>query len=117
VQAVGEHVNGLSMTNAISAAVSQDGSLLFNGQPRGICGDAIRSASLQQVQMFRTILTEISPEQTTRLTEIMGVGGISAEQHVQDYLDAGATAVGMATAAMLEPMTALHIRRQRAERT
>lgn len=108
IRSVGAHVNGLAMTNSIAARVRKpNGELLFAGQPRGICGGAIRSESISQVRMFDHLLRELS----IRL-DLIGVGGISEASHVESYLQAGASAVGIATAAMLKPGIALEIRRQ-----
>lgn len=105
---VGPFINGLAMTNSIAAKVSDsNGDLLFDGQRRGICGDAIRNASIDQVRMFRELLSAL-PFQI----DLIGVGGISTAAHVRDYLSAGATSVAIATAAMLNPNIALPIREQ-----
>lgn len=111
-QALVAHVapfaSGLAMTNSIAATVkSSDGSLLFGGQSRGICGDAIREASCHQVKMFADAVAKSGDN-----LDIVGVGGISTAQHVQDYLTAGAASVGIATAAMTNPNVAIDIRSQ-----
>lgn len=109
VDAVAPSVNGLAMTNAISASVrSSGGELLFDGQSRGICGDAIRDASVHQVAMFADVI-----ERTQAPLHIVGVGGISTLAHVEQYLSAGASSVAMATAPMVTPDVALEIREQR----
>lgn len=111
LQQVGPHINGLAMTNAISAKVQDtSGRLMFAGQSRGICGDAIREASVAQVRMFRQL-----PETSNYGIDLMGVGGISTAAHVRQYLQAGAGCVGLATAPMLNPDVALEIRQRLAE--
>lgn len=95
---VGPSISGFAMTNSISAKVrAADGSLLFGGRSRGICGDAIRDASVSQVAMFAEQIAE-----QKMAVELVGVGGISSADHVRQYLDAGATSVGIATAAMID---------------
>ncbi len=42
--------------------------------------------------------------------EIIGVGGIFNATHVRQYLSAGATAVQLATAPMLNPLVAVEIK-------
>ena len=101
-------IDGLVMTNSIPAHVRDpQGKLLFEGNSRGICGDAIRVASIQQVAMFRDLIRE-----RNNALSLIGVGGISDRNHVQSYLDAGAECVGIATAAMCDPGVALSIRDQ-----
>lgn len=105
---VGPYINGLAMTNSIAAKVTGlNGESLFNGQSRGICGAAIRSASTDQVRMFRELLSR-----SDRSIDIIGVGGISAAEHVTSYLSAGATSVALATAAMLNPNVGTEIRKE-----
>ncbi|MEQ1830588.1 MAG: hypothetical protein ABL921_31845, partial [Pirellula sp.] len=80
----------------------------FEGQARGIGGQAIRSASLAQVKRFRQIALRrqrISPA-------LIGVGGVGNAHDVHQYLNAGASSVHIATAAMLQPDIAIHIRSQ-----
>ena len=95
------------MTNSIATkVVGADGQLLFDGQRRGICGDATRQASLRQTALF-------TEQATTRNMDVclIGVGGAGAAEHVRDYLLAGAGAVQLATAAMVDPGVGLRIRR------
>jgi len=110
IRPVGRHVNGLAMTNSIAATVVDDhGTLLFDGQPRGICGDVIREASVSQIRLFRNVLSGSDAE---RRLELVGVGGISTADHVVGYLDAGASSVALATAAMTNPDVGNSIRQQ-----
>ena len=47
LEALAPHVNALAMTNSVAAVVSgDDGQTYFDGQPRGICGEATRQASI-----------------------------------------------------------------------
>ncbi|QDT12159.1 hypothetical protein [Planctomycetes bacterium K23_9] len=105
--AVGPHVNAIAMTNSIAAVVRQGSDDLFGGMPRGICGDATRTASIAQVQMFANVIGELGLS-----TELIGVGGISQAAHVQAYLAAGASICQLATSAMLNPAVAAEIRQQ-----
>ncbi len=104
--AVGPFINGLAMTNSIAAKVaSEDGTLMFDGHARGVCGQATLAASVAQTRMFRSAVN------AAKLTlDLIGVGGISSAMDVQEYLLAGATSVGIATAAMTDPQIALRIR-------
>ena len=44
-------------------------------------------------------------------TRIIGVAGISTARHAREYLDAGAEAVQLATAVMVDPLAGCRIRR------
>lgn len=107
LDAVGEMIDAIAMTNSIATTVRADDNLLFDGQRRGICGDATRAASTAQVALFARLLRERGSD-----VELIGVGGASTAAHVRDYLSAGASAVHIATAAMVDPHVALEIRRE-----
>ena len=81
------------------------GRLLFDGQPRGICGEATREASLAQTG----VMAELIRERNLKM-RLIGVGGASTASHVRDYVAAGAHAVHLATAAMVDPGVAIAIR-------
>lgn len=103
--------DGLVMTNSVAARVRDHrGNWLFDGQPRGICGEAIRNASVAQVRRFADIC-----RRRNLSLQLVGVGGVSTAQHVLEYLSAGAAAVHLATAAMLDPAVGLRIRRELAQ--
>jgi dihydroorotate dehydrogenase (NAD+) catalytic subunit len=106
IDAVTPFANALSMTNCIAATVTNEhGESLFGGQPRGIGGSAIREASIAQVARFARIC-----RQKNDATRIIGVGGIYTAEHVRQYLAAGAEAVHLATAVMLDPQVGVRIR-------
>ncbi|MCA9068369.1 MAG: hypothetical protein KDA84_05575, partial [Planctomycetaceae bacterium] len=99
-------VDAFAMTNSVAALVqTPDGDLLFDGKRRGICGDATRSASKTQAEMFARLIAARGDK-----TRVIGVGGISSADHVQEYLQSGAEAVQIATAAMVDPTIGLKIR-------
>jgi dihydroorotate dehydrogenase len=107
-------VTAVAATNCIVAKIfDREGRGLFEGQPRGIAGKAILDASVRQ--------TELIAEQIARLglgLRVIGVGGIFTAGDVRRYLAAGAEAVQLATAAMIDPEIGLTIRRdfERGER-
>lgn len=107
-------VNGLAMTNSISAHVQEDGGdLLFDGQQRGICGDATRDTSISQVKLFSELCEALVANGRIaqhQRPQLIGVGGISAAEHVESYLRAGADSVAMATAAMTNPEIGISLR-------
>jgi len=106
LDAVGGPADALAMTNSIASAVEGDGGrLLFDGQQRGICGAAIRDASIHQVRTF----SELCADRALQL-DLIGVGGAATAGDVHAYLDAGAHAVHIATAAMIDPAVALKIK-------
>jgi dihydroorotate dehydrogenase len=108
VESLAPCVDALAMTNSVAAVVrGRDGSTYFDGQPRGICGEATRAASIAQVRLFADLLAG-----RERRMSIIGVGGASTAAHVREYLSAGAEAVHIATAAMVDPLVGLAIRRE-----
>jgi dihydroorotate dehydrogenase len=108
VQAIGDQVSALSMVNTVATTVrSADGTLMFAGQRRGIAGDVIREVSLAQTRLFADVI-----RQRGSSVQIVGVGGIATAADVHSRLAAGAHAVHLATAAMLDPSVGLAIRRE-----
>lgn len=106
LDALAPHATALAMTNSVAAMVrANDGSLYFDGQPRGICGEATRDASLAQTRMFHELIVERQLN-----TKLVGVGGASSARDVREYLAAGAESVHIATAAMVDPLIATRIR-------
>jgi dihydroorotate dehydrogenase (NAD+) catalytic subunit len=104
-EAVAPFATALAMTNCIAAIVRQSNRApMFAGQPRGIGGDSIRAASVEQVRRFADLA-----RQRGYKTKIIGVGGISSAAHVEQYLAAGAEAVQLATAPMINPLVAIEI--------
>jgi dihydroorotate dehydrogenase len=120
LDAVGSHVDALAMVNTVATTVQRDGELLFDGQRRGIAGTAIRQASLEQVRLFAGLIrqrrglahfAESSEQNVPVPLSAAGVGGIATADDVKAHLAAGAQAVHLATAAMLDPAVGLAIRR------
>src|SRR5690606_20418077 len=96
IDAVSPSADALVMVNTISARVNGSEGLLFDGQPRGIAGPAIREASTRMIADFRRLI-----DRGQRALQLVGVGGITTLDDVQAYLQAGAHSVQLATAAML----------------
>jgi dihydroorotate dehydrogenase len=108
LEATHSYLDAMAMTNSIaSTVVGADSQLLFDGERRGICGKATLAASLEQTRMVSEITRDGGME-----LELIGVGGASCLQDIQSYLAAGAHAVHIATAAMIDPGLALEIREQ-----
>jgi dihydroorotate dehydrogenase len=108
LDAVAAHADALSMTNSIAATVTDTtGQLLFDGEKRGICGAACRTGSIEQTALFARVIRERRLD-----VQIVGVGGVANGDHLQDYLQAGAHAVHLATAAMMDPLVGVAIKRR-----
>ncbi len=106
VEELGPVVDAMAMTNSVATTVEQsDGELLFDGQPRGICGRGTYQASLTQAKHFASLIKE--KEQSVK---VIAVGGIASADQVQESLEAGAHAAHIATAAMVNPAIALEIK-------
>jgi dihydroorotate dehydrogenase len=102
------YADALAMTNSIAVQVQdRDGSTMFGGQKRGICGRATFEASVAQTRMVHQVL-----QQRGWPLQLIGVGGARDGNDVRQYLAAGSHAVHLATAAMVAPDVALRIREQ-----
>ncbi len=105
-RAVAPHADALVMVNCVSATVVDAvGRPMFDAQKRGIAGDAIRKAVLDQVRLFARVIHR----EKLRL-RLVGVGGIGTAEHVQAHTEAGTHAVQLATFAMLDPAVGMKIR-------
>ena len=105
-RAVAPHATALVMVNCITAkVVDAQGRLLFDGNARGIAGESIRQPAVDQIRLFAGVLRRHALN-----LKLVGVGGIATADHVQAHLDAGAHAVQLATAAMLDPSIGIRIR-------
>lgn len=107
LEAIGPSIDGLAMTNSVATQVRRGKSFLFEGQRRGICGTAIRDASIQQTRMLTDLI-----RQNRFQVQVIGVGGIENARDVTSYLAAGANACQIATAAMVNPRVALEIKQE-----
>jgi dihydroorotate dehydrogenase len=106
LEALAPHVDGVVTVNTVRARVAaRGGGMMFDGQPRGVAGEAIREAALSQAKLFNRIIRGRG-----LAMRVVGVGGISTARHVRAFLEAGCDAVQIATAAMLDPAVALRIR-------
>lgn len=107
VESLAPYVDALATVNCLAVpVVGEDGTPMFDGQPRGIAGRAIRAASLAQVSLLAGLIARRS-----LALGLVGVGGAATAADVAQYLAAGAEAVQIATAAMLDPGVGLAIRR------
>ncbi|MDA1051661.1 MAG: hypothetical protein O3C40_14425 [Planctomycetota bacterium] len=112
LDAIGPSINALAMTNSVATQVRDGESLVFDGQRRGICGAAIRDASIQQTRLFADLIRE------RRLNiQLIGVGGIQSAEDVTTYLSAGAEACHIATAAMVDPYLAVRLKQELVKRS
>jgi dihydroorotate dehydrogenase (NAD+) catalytic subunit len=98
--------DALVMVNCISGQVLDAHQVpLFDGQRRGIAGRAICDSAVDQVRLFSRVL-----RQQSLALRLVGVGGIATAHDVRAQQEAGAHAVQLATAAMLDPQVGLKIR-------
>jgi dihydroorotate dehydrogenase len=108
VQAVGGFATALSTVNSISASVfRRTGEPAFDGMTRGIGGDCIRDRCNSEARMLADVIRREAPG-----LRLIGVGGIASAVDVRERLTAGAHHVQLATAAMLDPLLAVHIREE-----
>ncbi|MCA8998821.1 MAG: tRNA-dihydrouridine synthase [Planctomycetaceae bacterium] len=106
VEEVAPYVDAIVSTNSIPGRVhAPDGSPLFEGNSRGICGTATREASLRQVSAICDLISRRDLH-----LKVVGVGGIETARDVRRYLDAGAESVQLASAVMHDPEVGLKIR-------
>ena len=93
-----EILTGCVMNNSIPAQIQDpDGTQRFQGQQRGVCGEATRVLSMSQTRRFAAN----EANRTDGLITI-GVGGIQSTADVDGYRQAGAESVQVATAAMVD---------------
>ncbi len=112
IAALAPYADALSMTNSVATRVrDRSGRWVFDGQRRGICGAATREASIAQTRLFHQQIAR-----TGAKLRIIGVGGVSTADDVLQYRNAGAEAVHLATAAMIDPLVGVRIRRELASR-
>ncbi|HJN83675.1 MAG TPA: hypothetical protein QF478_12885 [Verrucomicrobiota bacterium] len=108
LEAVAPFADALVMVNGVSARVRwPSGELLFEGQCRGIAGEAIRETVLWQLALFDGVIREFGFD-----VRLVGVGGLGQAEDVRACLERGCEAVQFATAAMLNPGLGLAIRRE-----
>ena len=107
LESLAPHIDAVAATNCIAATVvDEQGLPCFNGEVRGIAGAAILDASVRQIDAIAGYVARRGLPLRT-----IGVGGISTVEDVRRYLNAGAEAVQLATAAMRDPGVGIHIRR------
>ena len=93
-----EVLTGCVMNNSIPAQIQDpNGNQRFQGQQRGVCGEATRVLSMSQTRRFAAN----EANRTDGLITI-GVGGIQSTADIDGYRQAGAESVQVATAAMVD---------------
>ena len=107
--AVRNSATALSTVNSISASVvDRFGSAQFGGLARGVGGKCIRDRSNAEIEMWCDVLRDVAGPDMP----LIGVGGISNFEDVGARMRSGAHHVQLATAAMLDPLVAIRIRRE-----
>ncbi|MFN7938123.1 MAG: hypothetical protein U0R19_32640 [Bryobacteraceae bacterium] len=107
VHAVTPYATAICATNSITAKVAHNGTLLFDGLRRGIGGAVTTARCLEETALLRRVLDDAGSA-----LELVSVGGVTTAQDVRNRLHAGATHVQIATAAMIDPLTAIRIRQE-----
>ncbi|MBI1971876.1 MAG: hypothetical protein HYS53_01105 [Candidatus Aenigmarchaeota archaeon] len=112
-EAVGNIVDGIVAINAMPAVVKDGGGPMFpeRGGKAGVCGEALREMGLNAVGQLHSLRQKSGYKYS-----LTGVGGISGQNDAIRYLDAGADAIEIGTAAMLNPLLALSIKKALMER-
>jgi dihydroorotate dehydrogenase len=106
LEALAGDVTAIAATNCIAAKVVDGaGRAFFDGQPRGIAGKSILDACVRQTEMIADGVAQLG-----LVMRVIGVGGIFTAGDVCRYVSAGAEAVQLATAAMIDPEVGLKIR-------
>ncbi|MCA9109085.1 MAG: hypothetical protein KDA52_03990, partial [Planctomycetaceae bacterium] len=79
LRSTGPFINAVAMTNSVAVPVTDTtGNPMFDGQVRGICGQATFAASLSQVELFQRVVASMEKE-----ISIIGVGGASSADDVR----------------------------------
>lgn len=91
-RAVDAGVKGIVLSDSFPVSIPEGGSVMSVGQS----GESIRPQVLQQIRTLRK--TDID-------CEIIGTGGVLTKEHVNEYLEAGADAVGICSAMYLFGIT------------
>jgi len=108
IQAVRPNCAALSTVNSVSAAIrDSSGQILFDGNIRGIGGECVRDRCQAEAAMLASLMQTHAPD-----LKLVGVGGLGDADSVKQRLAAGAHHVQIATAAMLDPLVGIKIRRQ-----
>ena len=111
-------VDGYTAINALPGRIVSEGQQKELVFPRsehyeaGISGVAIREYALETVRTLRKLSDETKRPEIV----IIGVGGISSAEDVTTFQNAGANCVQICTAALFNPLVALEIRKQLAQR-
>lgn len=97
-------IAGITSTNTYSMQIQdKNGKPFFPGRSTaGVSGGAIRSLSMKQVKEIARLRKELELSDFV----IIGVGGVTKPEHVQDYLEAGADAVQAVAGILADPYLA-----------
>jgi dihydroorotate dehydrogenase len=108
IEAVDGYADAISTVNSLTARVrSTSGEWMFDALKRGIGGDCVRARANAEAALLSRVIAG-----TSARMKLIGVGGVFTAADVRKRLAAGAHHVQIATAAMLDPLTAVRIRRE-----
>ncbi|MEP7166684.1 MAG: hypothetical protein ABI758_01745 [Candidatus Woesebacteria bacterium] len=99
-------ISGISSTNTYSMSiVTKDGKEAFPNRPTaGVSGSAVRGLSLKQAKNAVKFSQELEMENFV----IIGIGGVTKPEHIDQYLALGVDAVQSAVGVFANPHLAMH---------
>lgn len=102
-KAAGDNLDFVSGVNALAVPVlAEDGSEILPGRVKsGVCGKIMKDIALEEIQWA----DQIRKEEGLKY-QILGGGGIIEVEDVDEFLDAGADMVQVATIALADPLFA-----------
>jgi dihydroorotate dehydrogenase len=101
VELIAKYAHGISAINTLSANIvtpAGERALGSKAEHGGICGDAIRGVALQTISELHRARQALGLEKNS--FALVGVGGCSSFEHLEEFLKAGADVVHAATGAM-----------------
>lgn len=101
VELIAKYAHGISAINTLSANIvtpAGERALGSKAEHGGICGDAIRRVALQTISELHRARQALGLEKKS--FALVGVGGCTSFEHLEDFLSAGADVVHAATGAM-----------------
>lgn len=97
-------IQGISSTNTYAMTiVDAQGTEVFPGRPKaGVSGAAIRTLSMEQAKSIVTFKNELGLKELV----VIGIGGVTKSEHIDQYLALGVDAVQSAAGVFADPLLA-----------
>lgn len=98
-------IDGISSTNTFAMPiVDTSGIEMFPGRAKaGVSGSAIRQLSQKQAQK----IVDIKKDMKLKDFVVIGIGGVTKPEHIQEYLDLGVDCVQSAVGVWVDPLLAI----------